>query len=77
MCINIWRCFATDEDNDEYDDDQHNIIEKIKELLQKINQRQIEPEEIHVVPTSSHEEIKSSFGTFIDLFVSYSWIQNQ
>ncbi|CAF3923258.1 unnamed protein product [Rotaria magnacalcarata] len=68
LCANIWRCFAADDDNDEYDEDQHNIIEQIEQLQQKLNESRNELEHHREIYSSSNEQQKTSFGKLIDIF---------
>jgi hypothetical protein len=70
LCTNIWKCFATDDD-DEYDEDQHNIVAQIQQLRQQLDQSRNELERQGDTNSSSDEQLRISFGRFIDLLVSY------
>ncbi|CAF0920949.1 unnamed protein product [Rotaria sordida] len=70
LCVNIWRCFSNDDDNDEYDEDQHDIIEQIQQLQQQLNQSRNEFEHQRQTYLSSNEQIRISFGKFVDIFTN-------
>ncbi len=70
LCINIWRCFS-DDDNDEYDEDQHDIIQQIQELKQQLEQSRNDFEQQTQTHSTSYEQIRNSFEKFIDILVSY------
>ncbi|CAF4193645.1 unnamed protein product, partial [Rotaria socialis] len=70
LCANIWRCFAADDDNDEYDEDQHNIIEQIEQLRQQLNESRNELEHHRETYSSSNEQQKTSFEKLIDIFTN-------
>ncbi len=61
-CADIWRCFS----DDEYDEDQHDIIEQIQQLQQQLDQSRNEVENLR----ETNEQFRVSFGKFIDIFVS-------
>ncbi|CAF4721367.1 unnamed protein product [Rotaria sp. Silwood1] len=69
FCINIWKCFSNDDD-DEYDDDQHNIIEQIQQLQQQLNQSRSEIERQRDTNSSSNEQLKASLEKCIDILTS-------
>ncbi|CAF2530410.1 unnamed protein product [Rotaria sp. Silwood2] len=70
LCVNIWRCFSNDDDDDEYDEDQHNIIEQIQQLQQQLNQSRNEFEHHRETYLSSNEQLKISFGKFVDILAN-------
>ncbi|CAF3393218.1 unnamed protein product [Rotaria sp. Silwood1] len=69
FCINIWKCFSNDDD-DEYDEDQHNIIEQIQQLQQQLNQSRNEIERQRDTNSSSNEQLRVSLGKCIDILTS-------
>jgi hypothetical protein len=69
LCTNIWKCFATDDD-DEYDEDQHNLVDQIQQLRQKYDQIRRENERQHEINSSLNEQLKNSLTKFIDILVS-------
>ncbi|CAF2782535.1 unnamed protein product [Rotaria sp. Silwood2] len=69
FCINIWKCFSNDND-DEYDEDQHNIIEQIQQIQQQLDQARSEIERQRDINSSSNEQFRVSLGKFIDILTS-------
>jgi hypothetical protein len=65
-CADIWRCFS----DDEYDEDQHDIIEQIQQLRQQLDQSRNEVENQRDAHSSANEQFRVLFGKFIDIFVS-------
>ncbi len=70
LCTNIWKCFSNDDD-DEYDEDEHNIIEQIQQLRQKYDQCRSEIERQHDSQSSLNGQLRISLGKFIDILVSH------
>jgi len=69
LCTNIWKFFSNDDD-DEYDEDQHNILEQIQQLRQQFDQSRNEIERQRDIHSSSNEQMRISLGKLIDLLVS-------
>ena len=69
FCAKIWKCFATDDDDD-YDEDQHNIVEQIQQLRQKYEQSRSEAERLREGSSSANEQSRVSLGKLIDILVS-------
>ncbi|CAF1083139.1 unnamed protein product [Rotaria magnacalcarata] len=69
FCINIWKCFSNDDD-DEYDEDNHNIMERIQQLQRQLDQSQSEVERLRDINLSSNEQLRGSLGKFIDILTS-------
>ncbi|CAF5229842.1 unnamed protein product, partial [Rotaria magnacalcarata] len=69
FCINIWKCFSNDDD-DEYDGDNHNIMERIQQLQRQLDQSQSEVERLRDINLSSNEQLRGSLGKFIDILTS-------
>ncbi len=70
LCTNIWKCFSTDDDDDEYDEDQHNLIEQIQQLRQKFEQARSENERQRETNSSLNEQLKSSLKKFLDILTN-------
>jgi hypothetical protein len=68
LCINIWKCFSNDDD-DEYDEDQHNILERIQQIRQQFDQTRSENERQRDIHSSLHEQLRISLGRLIDILV--------
>ncbi len=66
--MNIWRCFS---DNDEYNEDENDIIEQIQQLQQQYDQSKNEFEHQRHAYSSSNEQLTTSFRQLIDIFVSF------
>ncbi|CAF0844729.1 unnamed protein product [Adineta steineri] len=65
-CTDIWRCFS----DDEYNEDQHDIIEQIQQLRQQLEQSRNELDNQRNTQSSSNEQFKVSFGKLIDIFTN-------
>ncbi|CAF4325481.1 unnamed protein product, partial [Adineta steineri] len=63
-CTDIWRCFS----DDDYNEDQHDIIEQIQQLRQQLEQSRNEIDNQRNTQSSSNEQFKVSFGKLIDIF---------
>ena len=70
FCVNIWRCFARDEDDDEYDEDEHNIAEQIQQLQRQLKESREELERANNTHSSSNEQLKQTFCRLFDMLVS-------
>ncbi|CAF4812814.1 unnamed protein product, partial [Rotaria sp. Silwood1] len=70
LCTNIWRCFSNDNDDDEYDEEQHDIVEQIQQLQQQLNQSRNEFEHQRETYLSSNEQLRISFGKFVDILTN-------
>ncbi|CAF4286428.1 unnamed protein product, partial [Adineta steineri] len=69
FCTNIWKCFSTDDDDD-YDEDQHNLVEQIQQLKKQLNQSRIETQEQRDTHAHLNEELRNSLAKFIDMLKS-------
>jgi hypothetical protein len=69
LCANIWRCFS-DDDNDEYNEDENDIVEQIQQLRRQLDQSREESERQRDAHSSSNEQLRISLGKFIDILVS-------
>ncbi|CAF0874099.1 unnamed protein product, partial [Adineta steineri] len=65
-CTDIWRCFS----DDEYNEDQHDIIEQIQQLRQQLEQSRNELDNQRNTQSSSNEQFKVLFGKLIDIFTN-------
>ncbi|CAF1098112.1 unnamed protein product [Rotaria sordida] len=70
FCTNIWKCFPHDDNDEEYDEDQHNIVEQIQQLQQQLDQSRNEIERYRDTHSSSNEQLRISLGKFIDILTS-------
>ena len=70
FCVNIWRLFARDEDDDEYDEDEHNIVEQIQQLQRQLKESREELERANNAHSTSNEQCKQAFGKLSDMLVS-------
>ena len=55
FCVNVWRCFSSD---DEYDDEEQTIIEQIQQLQRQLEQTQTDFRHEHNAHTSSKEHLR-------------------
>ena len=70
----IWQCFS----DEEYNEDQHDIIEQIQQLKQQLTQSNAEIENLQTTQSSRNEQFKESLTKLIQRFVSYSdFVYNQ
>ncbi|CAF1184945.1 unnamed protein product [Adineta steineri] len=69
FCTNIWKCFSTDDDDD-YDEDQHNLVEQIQQLKQQLDQSRIETQQQRDTHAHLNEELRNSLAKFIDMLKS-------
>lgn len=65
--MNIWRCFS---DDDEYNEDQHDIIEQIQQLQQELDQTKTQYEQQSQTYSSSNEQLRILLEKYTDIFVS-------
>lgn len=72
LCSNIWRCFSNNDDDDEYDEEQHDIVEQIQQLQQQLNQCQNDLDQQRESHSSSNENLRTLFGKLSDILVSFS-----
>jgi septal ring factor EnvC (AmiA/AmiB activator) len=68
LCVNIWRCFS---DDDEYNEDQHDIIEQIQQLQQELEQTKTVIENQREQKSSADEQLKNSFNKLYEILVSF------
>ncbi|UJR10735.1 hypothetical protein I4U23_014924 [Adineta vaga] len=66
FCTRIWKCFAVDEDDD-YDEEQHNIVEQIEQLKQRLTQSQNQLGQQTDHYASSNENLRILLSKFIGL----------
>ncbi|CAF0944733.1 unnamed protein product [Adineta ricciae] len=69
FCSKVWKCFAVDDDDD-YDEDQHNIVEQIEQLKQHLTQCQIQLGQQLEQHASSNETLRDLLRKFIELLTN-------
>ncbi|UJR35066.1 hypothetical protein I4U23_027842 [Adineta vaga] len=62
----IWLCFS----NEEYNEDQHNIIEQIQQLQQQLDQAKNEIDHQRNIHLTTNDQFKTSFEKLIQLFTN-------
>lgn len=66
--MNIWRCFS-DDDSDEYNEDQEEILQQIRQLQQQLEQGKRAMEIQREERSTNEEQIQNSLNKFLDLLV--------
>lgn len=74
LCTNIWKYFSTDDD-DEFDEDEHNLVEKVQQLKENFQKSKDELECQRQTHSSTNEQLQNSFGKLLNLFVIHFAIE--
>lgn len=67
FCVDIWRCFSSD---DEYDDDEQTIIEQIRQLQRQLEHTQSECRHEQSSHASTNEHVRLTCQQLVEILVS-------
>ena len=68
--MNIWRCLSRDE-NDEYNEDQDDIMEEIRQLQHQVDQLKNAMEIQRGEYSTNDEQLRNSLEKFLELLVEF------
>ena len=68
--MNIWRCLSRDE-NDEYNEDQDDIMEQIRQLQHQVDQLKNAMEIQRGEYSTNDEQLRNSLEKFLELLVEF------
>jgi len=66
FCINLWSCFT---DNDEYNENEEEILEQIRQIKQDLQQSKVSLEEQNQKSFSTNQTLETTFNQISDLIV--------